>query len=93
MNWIPSHSSTTDNFSLFLILTGDATKLLGDYGIQMKGILELSDVARHYDPEFQSRRISLANIVARYLGKELQKGPVRCSNWETKLNEEQMECE
>lgn len=61
----------------------------------MKGTLELLDTAKCYDPDFSisSRWISLAKIVERYLGKTLNKGPVRVSNWEGKLNEEQMECE
>jgi hypothetical protein len=36
--------------------------------------------------------MSLANIVAKYLGKTLNKGPVRVSNWEAILDENQLEC-
>jgi hypothetical protein len=79
---------------VLISLIGDATKLSKDFGIKMKGKLELVDVARYYDPDFRipGRYISLANIVAKYLGKEMCKGPVRTSNWEAALNEEQMEC-
>jgi len=97
MNRFPAQLKTLlespDIIKMGINISGDARKLQKDFNLKMRGILELLDVARCYDPDFSipGRWISLSNIVAKYLGKTLNKGPVRVSNWEAVLNEEQME--
>ena len=73
---------------------GDARKIYKDFNLKASGLLELADVARAYDPSSKSLGpyISLRTLVAFYLGKELDKGPVRLSDWEARLTEAQMIC-
>jgi hypothetical protein len=72
---------------------GDASKLRRDFNIQASGLLELRDAARAFDPSYtRTGVISLHDIVALYLGKALDKGPVRMSDWEADLSEHQMTC-
>ncbi|KAH8916113.1 ribonuclease H-like protein [Atractiella rhizophila] len=71
---------------------GDARKLYRDFGVALKGVIELSDVARSVDLErWQHKRglIALQTLTGYYTDLYLPKGSVRTSNWERQLDEEQ----
>lgn len=80
---------------------GDAQKLLRDFPNEfpdgVRGILELTKVARKVDPINTgpgARLISLANLCGAYLGKSLSKeSTVRGSDWSTTLSDVQKACE
>lgn len=80
-------------------ISGDAGKLDRDFGIKMKGKVELDSLARQVDAENPTlaktgrRRTTLNAIVGMYTGRSLDKGSVRISNWENELDEKQMACE
>ncbi len=72
-------------------------KLYRDFGILASNLVELGGVARQADERFEDAYkrsiVSLAKVVAFYLHRALEKGPVRISNWEEELSREQMECQ
>ncbi|KAF8587132.1 ribonuclease H-like protein [Ramaria rubella] len=74
-------------------ILNDGRKLLRDFDIEPAGLLELSSLACLVDRARvpTKRMISLQRIVEMYTGHTLSKGPVRISNWEAFLNEEQLE--
>ena len=82
-------------------LEDDIAKLRRDWGIEVRGVLDLSDVAWDLDAAHwhatrastQRQPIGLAKLVERYLEVKLIK-PQRAqrSNWENPLNESQMSC-
>jgi hypothetical protein len=76
--------------------TDDATKLYRDYGILARNLVELGALASAADPRFASiyRRpiVALAKVVAFYLYRALDKGPVRTSDWERELTRDQIIC-
>ncbi|TFY80352.1 hypothetical protein EWM64_g3659 [Hericium alpestre] len=76
-------------------IRNDGMKLYRDFGILARNLVELGGLARQADERFQkaySRSIvSLAKVIAFYLRRSLDKGPVRTSNWEAQLTREQME--
>lgn len=74
--------------------------MLRDHGKQFpKGIaslLELSSMARRAEPILLGPGnvlISLAKLIAAFLGKNLSKGSARTSNWAKPLKPIQVECE
>lgn len=83
-------------YKLGVNVIGDAQKLVRDYGnLHMKGILDLSYIARAVDPEnckSGNSKIALAKLCEAYTGCELDKGPVRQSDWSKKLSLAQMDC-
>ena len=76
----------------------DGRKLFNDFGIVARNLVELGGLAQQADKKFVdivgSRRqiVALATVVHTYTHKVLGKGPVRSSNWEAELSEEQLEC-
>ncbi|KAH7882896.1 ribonuclease H-like domain-containing protein [Phlebopus sp. FC_14] len=75
--------------------TDDGGKLYRDFGICARGLVELGALAKKADDNFTSvynrEIVSLAKMVAMYLGKTLLKGKVRTSNWEADLNSKMVE--
>lgn len=76
----------------------DALKVWRDYGISMRGCVELNTMVRNVDPEgFNSvpqNPIGLARLAEMYLKKHLRKDQhVRTSNWEEVMSQEQLTCE
>ncbi|KZV69562.1 ribonuclease H-like protein [Peniophora sp. CONT] len=73
----------------------DARRLYQDFGIHTHNLIDLCNYARATDTEFRARNgkrtVGLAEIVARYLYRALEKGPVRTSHWEDRLSFEQAE--
>ncbi|KZV69564.1 ribonuclease H-like protein [Peniophora sp. CONT] len=73
----------------------DARRLNQDFGIRTHNLIDLCDYARATDTDFRvrngKRTVGLAEIVARYLYRALEKGPVRTSHWEGRLSFEQAE--
>ena len=67
-----------------------------DYGVKTRSVVDLCHYARAADEEFRARNgkrsVGLAEIVARYLYRALDKGPVRTSRWEDPLSFQQAEC-
>ncbi|KAJ9106740.1 hypothetical protein QFC19_003052 [Naganishia cerealis] len=82
-------------YKLGVNVSGDAQKLVRDYGdIYMKGILDLSYIARAVDAANcrpGNTKIALAKLCLAYTGCELDKGPVRQSNWSKRLSQAQMD--
>ncbi|KAH0831103.1 ribonuclease H-like protein [Lanmaoa asiatica] len=78
-------------------ILNDGEKLLRDFGIRAKGLVELGAFATKADVKFSSvynrEIVSLAKMVAMYLGRTLLKGKVRTSNWEADLTHKMIECE
>ncbi|KAK7032924.1 nuclear transport factor 2 [Favolaschia claudopus] len=82
-------------------ILNDAKKLFKDYGVMMRGLVELGALARLADPTTKEvwgggrKVIALAKLVERYLGKKLEKDDdVRIGNWEhpaLEKNERQIE--
>ena len=75
--------------------TDDAEKLLRDFGIFSRGLVELGALALVADgAAFPYKRaiVSLAKMVALYTGKQLLKDDVRTSDWERPLGAEQIQC-
>ncbi|KAF8581808.1 ribonuclease H-like protein [Ramaria rubella] len=74
-------------------ILNDGRKLHRDFCLAPAGLLELSPLACLVDRTRvpTKRMISLQRIVEMYTGYTLSKGPVRTSNWEAFLNEEQLE--
>ncbi|KAK4056677.1 hypothetical protein OIO90_002229 [Microbotryomycetes sp. JL221] len=73
-------------------IAGDARKLIRDFGVHSRGLLDLSNVARLVDGErYVARRglIGLQELVGTYLDKYLDKGDVRTSQWTRALDSEQ----
>lgn len=81
---------------LILPSTDDGDKLYRDFGIRAQGLVELGALAMKADDKFKSvynrEIVSLAKMVAMYLGKTLSKGSVRTSNWEAELNTKMVQC-
>ena len=78
-------------------LAGDGMKLFRDYGIIARNLVELGALACAADARFAEifKRpiVALAKVVAYYLRRTLDKGPVRISAWERiPLTQEQMTC-
>ncbi|KZT01330.1 ribonuclease H-like protein [Laetiporus sulphureus 93-53] len=76
-------------------IKNDGTKLLQDFGIEAGNLVDLPAFAYEVDPDFRTQHprksASLAAMVERYIGKMLDKGPVRMSNWESvPLTDEQI---
>ncbi|KAI0342223.1 ribonuclease H-like protein [Trametopsis cervina] len=66
-------------------IRNDGIRLWKDYGVVAANLVELGALARQADPDFEPRRniVALATMIETYCdGKTLDKGPVRCSNWE-----------
>ncbi|KAF8452421.1 ribonuclease H-like domain-containing protein [Boletus edulis BED1] len=76
-------------------ILNDGEKLFRDFGIQARGLVELGVFAAKADDTFSSvynrEIVSLAKMVAMYLGKTLLKGKVRTSNWEANLSDKMVE--
>lgn len=75
----------------------DGQKLRRDFGILAENLVELGSFAHQADPDFSAihkrQIVSLAKMVERYTSKDLDKGPVRSSDWERMpLSREQQEC-
>jgi hypothetical protein len=74
----------------------DAMKLFRDYGILARNLIELGALACAVDERFAKIYarpiVSLAKVVAFYLHRSLDKGPVRVSNWELELTKPQIIC-
>lgn len=75
-----------------LNISGDGDKLYRDYGIVPKNLVELGRMASQADPSL-TYRPTLASLVGHYLGRCLDKGNVRVSDWERKLTDAQVRCE
>ena len=64
--------------------------------MRAKGLVELGAFATRADDKFSSvynrEIVSLAKMVAMYLGRRLLKGKVRTSNWEADLSRSMVEC-
>jgi len=81
-------------------ILGDGKKLLRDFGIPAKGLVELAPLASALYPKplkdanfnLPACRVRLDKMVDLYTGRLLAKGPERQSNWEQDLTEEQKEC-
>lgn len=59
-------------------------KLFRDYSIDVRGAVELSDVAQQKYPEIQGK-CSLAALAARALGCAIDKpNGLRCGDWEVR---------
>ncbi|KAJ3252532.1 Exonuclease 3'-5' domain-containing protein 2 [Chytriomyces hyalinus] len=67
-------------------IRGDAAKLNRDFGISMRGYIELSQLAKEVCPElFDGERVSLKKLSERLLNHELDKSDnLRITNWEAK---------
>ncbi|KAG9313751.1 ribonuclease H-like protein [Chiua virens] len=76
-------------------ILNDGEKLYRDFGIRAKGLVELGAIATQADTNFCSVYnrdvVSLAKMVAMYLGRTLLKGKVRTSNWEADLSRKMVE--
>lgn len=74
----------------------DAKRLYQDYGVRSRNLIDLCNYAKATDPDLLARsgrrQVGLAEIIARYLYRVLEKGPVRTSHWEDRLSFEQAEC-
>ncbi|KAJ7117286.1 hypothetical protein C8R46DRAFT_1152442 [Mycena filopes] len=85
-------------------ILNDAKKLFTNYGVMLRGLVELGALARQADPACAESKIwgngkkivALAKLVERYLQKKLLKeADVRLSNWENPALEKQqamLEC-
>ncbi len=77
--------------------TGDGQKLSRDFDdLLPNGLLDLSHLARRVDPLGcgpGNQLISLANLSKAYLGRDLDKGDVRMSDWSRNLDKKQIDCE
>ncbi|KAI0694545.1 ribonuclease H-like domain-containing protein [Cytidiella melzeri] len=75
-------------------IRNDGQKLLKDYGVTPKNLIELGALAREADPAFSSKRsiVSLSKMIEEYCdGKILDKGPARMSKWDAvPLSQEQL---
>ncbi|KAI0037019.1 ribonuclease H-like domain-containing protein [Vararia minispora EC-137] len=75
-------------------IRNDALKLYRDYGIVARNIVELGALGCAVDPRFASiydrSIVALAKVVAFYLHRSLDKGPVRTSDWERELTKDQI---
>ncbi|KAI0313420.1 ribonuclease H-like domain-containing protein [Amylostereum chailletii] len=75
-------------------IRNDGMKLYRDYSILASNLIELGALACQADARFETAFgrpiVSLAKVVAFYLRRTLDKGPVRTSNWEAELSREQM---
>ncbi|KAJ6448908.1 ribonuclease H-like domain-containing protein [Mycena sanguinolenta] len=78
-------------------ILGDAKKLFKDYGVMMRGLVELGALARQVDEASRDKAVwgkgkkivALAKLAERYLQKRLRKDDnVRISNWEDPRLEE-----
>ncbi|KAJ9096429.1 hypothetical protein QFC21_005251 [Naganishia friedmannii] len=82
-------------YKLGVNVIGDAQKLVRDYGnLYMKGVLDLSYIARAVDAancKPGGSKIALAKLCEAYTGCELDKGPVRQSDWSKRLSQAQMD--
>ncbi|KAJ9127393.1 hypothetical protein QFC24_000800 [Naganishia onofrii] len=82
-------------YKLGVNVIGDAQKLVRDYGnLYMKGVLDLSYIARAVDEancKPGGSKIALAKLCEQYTGCELDKGPVRQSDWSKRLSQAQMD--
>ena len=87
-----------DIIKLGVCITGDGKKLVRDFGgICPRGLLELSDLAKHVDPdkyaESGSRLVALQRLVGDWLEAYLDKGDARTSKWDTvPLRRDQKKC-
>ncbi|KAF8557464.1 ribonuclease H-like protein [Imleria badia] len=76
-------------------ILNDGEKLFRDFGIRARGLVELGAFATKADDTFSTiynrEIVSLAKMVAMYLGKTLLKGKVRTSNWEADLSPKMVE--
>ena len=82
-------------------LEADTEKLRRDWNVEVRGIVDLSDVAWELDTAYwrdtravaKHQHIGLAKLVERYLGVKYNKPKrVQLSNWENLLSEKQMDC-
>lgn len=79
-------------------LADDSKKIWCDYGLSMKGCVELNTMAYNVDPVgFASVRqhpVGLAKMAEMYLRRHLRKEQrIRTSNWEDVMTGEQLTCE
>ncbi|GAA6061369.1 hypothetical protein JCM10212_005823 [Sporobolomyces blumeae] len=73
-------------------IAGDARKLTNDFKFRPKGLLELNNVVRRYDPQ-RSRPslVGLQDLVGMYLDRYLPKDPsIRCGLWSGQLSPDQL---
>ncbi|KAH7912503.1 hypothetical protein BJ138DRAFT_1178784 [Hygrophoropsis aurantiaca] len=72
-------------------ILNDGEKLFRDFGIQARNLVELGALAKKADEQFSQihnrKIVGLAKMVSTYLGKTLEKGKERTSNWEANLND------
>lgn len=65
-------------------ILGDGQKLFRDYGVTARGLVDLGSMSEQADVSpSATKRVALATLVGRYLGRNLNKGPVRMSDWES----------
>jgi hypothetical protein len=81
------------------IHSGDAKKLYTDHKVKIQNLVELSWLSQIADPDLicggkpnGRQLIGLQKLVAGYLEQNLVKSEVRTSDWESKLDEEQLQC-
>ncbi|GAA5940834.1 3'-5' exonuclease [Sporobolomyces koalae] len=74
-------------------ISGDGKKLERDFGFKPRGLLELNDLTRRYDPQRHLNRyglIGLQELVGIYLDRYLPKdNSVRCGVWSGELSRDQ----
>ena len=75
-----------------LNIQGDGQKLFRDYNVQATNLVDLAEMARQADTDASQHRVALSFLVGKYLKRNLEKGPVRMSNWEAMLNPGQIRC-
>lgn len=75
---------------LMTSLAGDGDKLLDDFGVQSKGLVELTKLSRQVDTNASTRTlVRLQELTATYLARYLEKGDDRISNWNQILTSSQ----
>ncbi|KAH7101842.1 ribonuclease H-like protein [Auriculariales sp. MPI-PUGE-AT-0066] len=94
MTKIPSQLKTVletpDIIKCGLAISGDGSKLLRDWDVAPKALLDLGQMAIQADSNAPLRP-SLQFLVGKYLQRNLDKGKVRTSNWERKLTQAQID--
>lgn len=97
---LQDYIGTPDIYKMGVQIRGDGQKLRRDWPKMdpLNGQIELNIVARLVDPEewiaYTAPLASMQRLAATYLGRYLDKGLVRRSNWEgMQLGEESLSCE
>ncbi|EJD52028.1 ribonuclease H-like protein [Auricularia subglabra TFB-10046 SS5] len=73
-----------------LNIMGDGQKLLRDYGVLGQNLVDLGEMSKQADKGGHSGRTALSALVGKYLKHHLEKGPVRMSDWERYLTQDQI---